>query len=891
ALTSTQIGKQIKNISVLGKPPPRETREILKEVQNNNQKNIKIAIDIVQHDYVEPNCSNNIYPNANNREPLQPVLKKFLYSSDKKVLALLGDSGAGKSTEVSRLANELMISKGKEHIILFIPIKDCVFENLDDGINIIETYLKSVVRLEDKEIKLLKESANNKKNSMIIIFDAYDEKRNAKTFPLFTAEQLCEWGERTKVIVTCRAQYFDTRENCQKLFAPTSATIKTKAYERLQILYLAPFDDNQIKEYINKQHDEECKKSGFNLIAKLNTLSILSNPLVLFLFVQEFIRLNREFKEDKFNARQVFRTDIYNAFISGWVEREQVRLNTINPQLSQDILVFSENLALKMLQNQTLEIECRLDEILCKEVSSIGEEFCKEGTEQKRMASLLMRTYDNRYSILHKSFRDFLAVKGIMKVLVGGTEEECVNIFNQRSLIQEDGFIDFFSEKLIIMRMETKEVGNHYSQIENRLFIIIKKSKTDNNLSTAAANAITLLNAAKVPFSKIDLSGIHIPGANLSSGIFDGTNFENANLSKVNFQFAWLRQTNFKNARMLDVTFGEKTYLQLSGDIFSCVYSQDARYFIAGTTKGLIILYDGETLKEIVKFPCKEDTCSISILSLAFSPSGNLLASGSSDNKIWLWSITDESDKLKYIDKFEQHTDSVNSVAFSPLGNLLASGSNDKTIRLWSITESSELKYIDKFEQHTGSVNSVAFNPLGNLLASGSSDKIIWLWSITKKKYKHEHTFEDHTDSVKSVAFSPLGNLLASGSSDKTIRLWSIAESSELKYIDKFEGHENTVTSIAFRPSGNLLLASGSFRKIRFWYTNNLQHKPTLNIHANPINNASYIRSGNIIVTGSDDKRMGVWSVSESELRLKYILSNDFIPYSLVFNPLGNLLA
>ncbi len=93
----------------------------------------------------------------------------------------------------------------------------------------------------------------------------------------------------------------------------------------------------------------------------------------------------------------------------------------------------------------------------------------------------------------------------------------------------------------------------------------VKKEHANSHPSfkTGAANAITILNAAGYDFSHQNFSRIRIPSANLSFGIFEGTNFTCSNLKGVNFTEAWLKNANFVNSNMESVEFGEIPSLTL----------------------------------------------------------------------------------------------------------------------------------------------------------------------------------------------------------------------------------------------------------------------------------------------------------------------------------------
>src|SRR5262249_48243413 len=89
------------------------------------------------------------------------------------------------------------------------------------------------------------------------------------------------------------------------------------------------------------------------------------------------------------------------------------------------------------------------------------------------------------------------------------------------------------------------------------------------------------------------------------------------------------------------------------------------------------------------------------------------------------------------------HGGSVLAVAFSPDGKVLASGSRDKTIKLWDVRSGTVLQTLD---EHTGDVYDVEFSPTGDLLASGGGDKVIRLWDPTGGKVIR--ALEGHGDIV-----------------------------------------------------------------------------------------------------------------------------------------------
>ncbi|KAF9991823.1 hypothetical protein BGZ80_008864, partial [Entomortierella chlamydospora] len=162
---------------------------------------------------------------------------------------------------------------------------------------------------------------------------------------------------------------------------------------------------------------------------------------------------------------------------------------------------------------------------------------------------------------------------------------------------------------------------------KDQLHSIIEQSKTDGNVEIAAANAITILVRAGVPFIGADLQGIKIPGADLSYGVFDSACLEGANLRDVNLRNIWMRQANLRGAQMRGVQFGELPYLQQDSGVYYCAFSPDGKILAVGTGNGDIHLYETSSWERIRSL----NGHSKGVNDVAFSAAGDQIASGSDD--------------------------------------------------------------------------------------------------------------------------------------------------------------------------------------------------------------------------------------------------------------------
>jgi WD40 repeat protein len=163
--------------------------------------------------------------------------------------------------------------------------------------------------------------------------------------------------------------------------------------------------------------------------------------------------------------------------------------------------------------------------------------------------------------------------------------------------------------------------------------------------------------------------------------------------------------------------------------INAIAYSLDGKTLATASQDYSIRLWNAATGQSLRTIPH-----SGMVRSVAFSPTDrNLLAAGDWD---WTVRLLDLDGKVPER-VMKGHRGAVNSVAFTPSGKVLASGSLDGTVRLWHVGLAQELITLGDLSSTSESrvessdrrqIHYVAFDEAGRTLAGGSGDNSVKLW-------------------------------------------------------------------------------------------------------------------------------------------------------------------
>jgi len=192
---------------------------------------------------------------------------------------------------------------------------------------------------------------------------------------------------------------------------------------------------------------------------------------------------------------------------------------------------------------------------------------------------------------------------------------------------------------------------------------------------------------------------------------------------------------------------------------------------------------------------------------IAVSRDGRYLATASYDKLVTIWDIAARKEVVRVT-----MTTPMRSVAFSPTGQLLAAGSGSNTFTLWDLETGAGRTYTIPKVDAKSDVSSIAFSPDGRRLATTHMDSSITLWDVaTQKEVKN---FFVSQSSSWCVRFSADSGLFATATQGGNIHLWNAETGNKLGTL---QGQPSQPQGLAFATDGSLLFSAGEKGEIAVW--------------------------------------------------------------------------
>lgn len=330
-------------------------------------------------------------------------------------------------------------------------------------------------------------------------------------------------------------------------------------------------------------------------------------------------------------------------------------------------------------------------------------------------------------------------------------------------------------------------------------------------------------------------------------------------------------------------TFGAPYASRLAGntsEVVSVAFTPDGQVLASGSKDRTARLWDVSTVhrpRELVTLDVGEP-----LREVAFDSSGRMLATVG-DSAVRLWDVTDRHHPRE-LATLPSPAGTAMWAVFSPDGRTMATGHNDTTARLWDVMDPRRPSQLAQLTGHTGWVGSVAFRKDGQVLAT-AGDKTARLWDVSDVRHPRKlGILAGHNEPVTSVAFSPDGRTVATSSWDHDVRLWDVTDPSAPQGMATLTGSTAIMWSVAFSPDGRSLAATGD--STRLWDVSNLRHPTKTTAIPGGLFSVAFSPDGNSLATAEGDK-----TVRLQDLRDLPLVGHDNVVASVAFSPNGRVLA
>ncbi|ETO35956.1 NB-ARC domain-containing protein, partial [Reticulomyxa filosa] len=815
----------------------------------------------------------------------------------RKVMIIQGKSGSGKSIFCRHLEETLWnnyINNSKQPIPVYISFPKIYHLNNEKDI--------ILQALQGKHISKESMDAIREKVSFVFIMDGFDEifdkynqsDNNDQYF--YDRFHLNKWN--AKVVVTCRSKALNDEDIKTTLIGLNQSQIIATP-----MMYLWPFTKQQIHSYIEKfamkfknknNNDWTPKKYEETLNNYPNLQKMIEEPFLLQLILTVLPSLVKQYG----TGSRISKVQVYEVFNDQWIDihsqnivsklaelRIQMNINKIKSTLKKycldlafDMFHQGNQVAVepesqyennndgsniwskldsemendnKSNMDEKIEIKKNNDTYVSK-TSDVWEQYFDGDNVAKYV---LRRVGDNKYQFLHKSCQEYYAAQKVV-IDILSWKPNIITVDNNQFQQQFKSNVRQFSinrkllnEELGIIQFIAERIHDNnpiFVNLKSRLFRIIESSKNNENVSIAAANAITILNSANVNMHYKDWSNINIPYAILDHAFLEGTNFSNANLDHVHFHQACLTKVNFTNASMNDIYFGEYAYLEgHSKGVIGIQFSPDKTKILSYSEDHTIRIWDTSSRKQLHIL----EGYSNRISRVRFSHDGSKIVSCLSDKTIRIWDIFSG----QQIQLLEGHSGFVNSIEFSSDDSKIVSCSQDKTVRIWNVSYG---KQIQLLSGHSHSVMSAKFSPDNSKIASCSEDRSIRIWDVFSGT--QILLLKGHKSKVHKVQFIFNGSKIISYSMDKTIRIWDTLSGQQLQLL---EGHTSDINGIQLSPNSSNILSYSWDKTIRIWDLLSGKQLHVLEGHPDAVHTAKFSFDGFRIVSGSGDGTIRLWDV------------------------------
>jgi WD40 repeat protein len=281
-----------------------------------------------------------------------------------------------------------------------------------------------------------------------------------------------------------------------------------------------------------------------------------------------------------------------------------------------------------------------------------------------------------------------------------------------------------------------------------------------------------------------------------------------------------------KNVKAWNANTGadERTFAGAEGPVDAVAIAKNGALVAAGGADKVIRLYTFNDAKQIGTIAAPAV-----VRGLAFHPTQPIVVAACDNGSVNAWNVAFQPGQPipaefgKPIQSFA-HAGPPVAAAFADQGALFTA-SADKSIKQWRIAADAPVRNF----AHPALVDCVAFDPAGKLLATGCHDGLLRIFDIEKNapiKSINAHLQtqpEARGNPIYVVAWTADGKQVLTASYDKSLKLWDAASGNLVREFKPFadkafpQGHRDQIFTAVFAPDGQTIATGSSDKSIKIW--------------------------------------------------------------------------
>ena len=360
--------------------------------------------EFIPEHYIPSRCHDE---KGDNKGLLHDYVLEWLNDPDRKLLAVLGDYGIGKTSFCYKFACDMT---GSAYLPVVVELKTVMAEGW-----------REVIQRE------VRSRAGDSAKSPVLILDGFDEL--SLTFDKETVLKEIENLSKTtqeykKVILTSRTQFFRSEEEEKEILVRKKFPgrgPRPLTYPRFERIYISLFNDDQIRRYLDLcLGKKEAEKFWNETVEKVFDVKDLARrPILIELIVNDLDAVQNI--EGKVTPGKVYRT-----ITQRWREREEQRLppslelQQKEEKVPKNIMLFMEELAYWMLTKEKARLHFNtLRDAINKYFDNETKERLRLSLDnldyQIRNCSFLSRHAEGYYAFAHRSFIEYFVARKISR--------------------------------------------------------------------------------------------------------------------------------------------------------------------------------------------------------------------------------------------------------------------------------------------------------------------------------------------------------------------------------------------------------------------------------------------------------------------------------------------